>query len=76
WAVDQRLWFAIKSSVPVKQFLVFDGDTPQTGNSVKGKEAKGVIVFDKSPGQVMLKVGISPVSSENALANIKAEIPG
>jgi predicted alpha-1,2-mannosidase len=56
--------------------LVFDGDTPQTGNSVKGKETKGVIVFDKSPGQVMLKVGISPVSSENALANIKAEIPG
>lgn len=76
WAEDQRLWFAIKSSVPVKQFLVFDGDTQQTGNSVKSKTAKGVIVFDKSPGQVMLKVGISPVSSENALANIKAEIPG
>jgi predicted alpha-1,2-mannosidase len=76
WAEDQRLWFAIKSSVPVKQFLVFDGDTKQTGNSVKSKAAKGVISFDKSPGQVMLKVGISPVSSEKALANIKAEIPG
>lgn len=76
WAEDQRLWFAIKSSVPVKQFLVFDGDTKQAGNSVKSKAAKGVISFDKSPGQVMLKVGISPVSSENALANIKAEIPG
>lgn len=76
WAEDQRLWFAIKSSVPVKQFLVFDGDTKQSGNSVKSKAAKGVISFDKSPGQVMLKVGISPVSSENALANIKAEIPG
>ena len=76
WAVDQRLWFAIKSSVPVKQFLVFDGDTRQSGASVKSKAAKGVISFEKSPGQVMLKVGISPVSSENALANIKAEIPG
>ncbi|HWV66148.1 GH92 family glycosyl hydrolase [Chitinophaga sp.] len=76
WAVDQRLWFAIKSNVPVKQFQVFDGDNKQSGKEVKSKEAKGVIVFDKSPGQVMLKVGISPVSSENALANIKAEIPG
>ena len=75
WAVDQRLWFAIKSSVPIKQFLVFDGDTQQPGASVKSKAAKGVISFEKSPGQVMLKVGISPVSSENALANIKAEIP-
>ena len=76
WAVDQRLWFAIKSSVPIKQFLVFDGDTQQHGAPVKSKAAKGVISFEKSPGQVMLKVGISPVSSENALANIKAEIPG
>lgn len=76
WAVDQRLWFAIKSNVPVKEFQVFNGDTKQTGKEVKANEAKGVIVFAKSPGQVMLKVGISPVSSENALANIKAEIPG
>lgn len=76
WAEDQRVWFAVKLSVPVKQFLVFDGDSKQTGNFVKSNAAKGVISFDKSPGQVMLKIGISPVSSENALANIKAEIPG
>ncbi|HVI46727.1 MAG TPA: GH92 family glycosyl hydrolase [Chitinophaga sp.] len=76
WSEDQRLWFAIKSSVPVKQFLVFEGDEQKDGKSLKAKAAKGVIAFDKSPGQVMLKVGISPVSSENALANIKAEIPG
>ncbi|CAL1521282.1 GH92 family glycosyl hydrolase [Chitinophaga sp. MM2321] len=76
WAEDQRLWFAIKSSVPVTKFVVFEGDEQQAGTSVKAKAVKGVISFDKSPGQVMLKVGISPVSSENALANIKAEIPG
>ncbi|SKA13021.1 alpha-1,2-mannosidase, putative [Chitinophaga eiseniae] len=76
WAEDQRVWFTIKSNVPVKQFQVFEGDTKQEGISLKGKAVKGVISFAKSPGQVMLKVGISPVSSANALANINAEMPG
>ncbi|WP_143309603.1 GH92 family glycosyl hydrolase [Chitinophaga vietnamensis] len=76
WAEDQRLWFAIKSNVPLKQFTVFEGDDKKDGKELKGKNVKGVISFAGSPGQVMLKVGISPVSSENALANINAEIPG
>lgn len=76
WSEDQRVWFTIKSSVPVKQFMVFEGETKNEGKSLKGKNVKGVISFAKSPGQVMLKVGISPVSSANALANINAEMPG
>lgn len=76
WAEDQRLWFAIRSSVPVKQFAVYEGDEKKEGTALKSKFTKGLISFDKAPAQVMLKVGISPVSSENALANIKAEIPG
>jgi predicted alpha-1,2-mannosidase len=75
WAEDQRLWFAIKSSVPLKDFLVFDGDNKLAGTEGKGKTIKGVISFDKAPAEAMLKVGISPVSSENALANINSEIP-
>ncbi|GAA0529840.1 GH92 family glycosyl hydrolase [Chitinophaga japonensis] len=76
WAVDQRLWFAIRSNVPLKEFAVYDGDEKKPGTELQAKFAKGVISFDKAPGQVMLKVGISPVSSENALANINTEIPG
>jgi predicted alpha-1,2-mannosidase len=75
WSEDQRLWFAIKSSVPLKDFIVFDGDKKLEGAEGKGKYIKGVISFDKAPAQAMLKVGISPVSSENALANINSEIP-
>ncbi|MBW8686840.1 GH92 family glycosyl hydrolase [Chitinophaga rhizophila] len=75
WAEDQRLWFAIKSSVPMKDFQVFDGDNKLTGIEGKGKTIKGVISFEKAPAQAMLKVGISPVSSENALGNINKEIP-
>ncbi|MDR0545963.1 MAG: GH92 family glycosyl hydrolase, partial [Dysgonamonadaceae bacterium] len=62
WAKKQQVFFAIKSSVPVIDFAVHDG-------------GKGLISFSKSPGTVMLKVGVSPVSSENALNNIKTEIP-
>lgn len=76
WAVDQRLYFAIKSNVPLKSFNVFDDKSQQPGTELKANIVKGVISFDKTPEQVMLKVGISPVSSENALANITAEIPG
>lgn len=75
WAVDQRLWFAIKTSVPVTKFNVFNDNTAADGKSLKGKMVKGLISFDAAPNTVSLKVGISPVSSENALANITAEIP-
>lgn len=75
WAEDQRLWFAISSNVPLKDFQVFNGDEKLAGTEGKGKTIKGVISFDKAPAQAMLKVGISPVSSENAMANINSEIP-
>ena len=76
WAKDQRLWFAIRSSVPIRDWNVYDSTEQKTGKALKGRFVKGVISFDKSPGVVLLKVGISPVSSEKALANIQAEVPG
>jgi predicted alpha-1,2-mannosidase len=75
WAKNQQLWFAIKSSVSLKDFKVYDGDVANTATELKGRRIKGLITFDKPEQNVQLKVGISPVSSENALANIKAEIP-
>jgi len=83
WAADQRVWFTIRSSVPVKEWQVFEGDSARSGNSLKGRFVKGVISFNSvplragngKPRQVMLKIGISPVSSEKALANIEAEVP-
>lgn len=75
WAKDQRLWFAIKSSVPLKNFKVYNFNEAKPGIELKDQHVKGLITFDKPVANVMLKVGISPVSSENALANINAEIP-
>ena len=75
WAKKQQIFFAITSSVPLTHFAVYDDDKPLSGKKGKGKAIKGLITFDNSPGEVSLKVGISPVSSNNALSNIKAEIP-
>jgi predicted alpha-1,2-mannosidase len=75
WAKDQRLYFAIKSSIPVKDFKVYNDQDLQSGNKAQGKAIKGLISFENVPGIVKLKVGLSPVSSDNALANITAEIP-
>lgn len=76
WAKDRWIFFAIKSSVPLKNFTVYDNTKLLEGIDGTGDAIKGLITFDNAPATVMLKVGISPVSPENALDNITAEIPG
>jgi predicted alpha-1,2-mannosidase len=76
WADDQRLYFAIRSDVPLRHFSVYQNRTLQPGNKGRGNAIKGLISLGQGPATVQLKVGISPVSSDNALDNITAEIPG
>ena len=74
WAKEQQVFFAIRSSKPIKNLTIYNEDKPLSGKLGKGTSVKGVIGFE--PGDfVQLKVGISSVSSENALDNINAEIP-
>jgi predicted alpha-1,2-mannosidase len=75
WGKRQQVFFAIRSAVPINDFRVYDNESPLKGKKGKGIAIKGLISFAKVPQQVSLKVGISPVSSENALANIQMEIP-
>lgn len=76
WSKDQRIFFALVVSVPVTRFNLYNGTKPVTGKEVKGVGVKAALFFDavKNP-DVKVKVGISPVSTTNALANIKAEAP-
>lgn len=76
WANNQQLYFAVILSQPVSQFNVYTNDTLLNGVSGRALNIKGVMSFKGDPGLVQLKVGISPVSEENALENIAAEIPG
>lgn len=76
WAKDRRLYFAIRTSFTLKELSLYDDSLLLTGSGGESENLRGIISFDNTPGKVMLKVGISPVSSDGALANINAEIPG
>ncbi len=77
WAEDQRVYFTAIFSKPIKNFAVYDSTALKQGKELQAVKVKGVINFATTAGEkVMIKVGISPVSEANALANIKAELPG
>lgn len=76
WAENQKEYFALQLSKPIKELLIYDDTTKQSGSSARGKAVKAALEFSTKAGeQVFSKVGISPVSMNNALQNIRAEIP-
>ncbi|MDO3627322.1 GH92 family glycosyl hydrolase [Mucilaginibacter sp. BT774] len=76
WARHQRIYFVAVLSKPIEKFAVYDTTELKNGISLKGKAVKGIITFNTKAGEnVFVKVGISPVSSANALLNINKEIP-
>ncbi|SEW53963.1 GH92 family glycosyl hydrolase [Chitinophaga arvensicola] len=76
WAKEQQVYFAIRTSVPVKNFQVYNEAQLLPGTQGKGNAGKGLLSFGDGAQTVELKVGISPVSAANALGNIEAEVPG
>ncbi len=76
WAKDQRIYFTALLSKPIKNFAVYDTTASKPGTALEGVKVKGVLNFKTTAGEkIYIKVGISPVSIENAAANIKAELP-
>jgi predicted alpha-1,2-mannosidase len=76
WAAEQRIYFTAVFSKPIESFAVYDDAVQKGGKELNGKKVKGVLSFQTTKGEVVYaKVGISPVSTANALLNIKAEIP-
>jgi len=74
--VNQRLFYAIKVSKPFHAAIAVD-DKFIPAQSASGKQVKAVLNFETGKDEmVLVKVGISAVSVENALENLSAEIPG
>ena len=74
WSKDQRIFFTAVFSEPVVLSLI-DDQTPVEGTELKGLNVKGNLTMNGPENQLLVKVGISPVSMENAWENIKTEIP-
>ena len=76
WAKDQRVFFAMRLSTGVKRMELYEDTLKLEGNEAQNKRLKALLYLDLSKDAIVkLKVGLSPVSPENALANIEVEIP-
>lgn len=76
WAVDQQLYFAVHLSKPAQEFKLYNRNKTIETLKVTGDSVVGILSFGDTEEQVMMKVGISHVSKENALENIAYELPG
>jgi predicted alpha-1,2-mannosidase len=79
WAKDKTIYFVVECSAPFKGFgLERDGAMLPPGRmAARGKQVRGRLDFATSTGQqIVLRVGLSPTSIEEARKNLQQEIPG
>ncbi|HYG08260.1 MAG TPA: glycoside hydrolase domain-containing protein, partial [Stenotrophomonas sp.] len=91
WAPGRQLYFAMRFSqpltgtalhdseqnVPYKGFPPPGADDPRQRAQIEGRQLVGVFDFGQGGGApLVVKVAISPVSEDNAIANLDAEVPG
>ena len=75
WSPQHKVYFVMKSEQPIASVQVFNDDTAAGENELKGESVKAVITFkEDAPEKVQVKLAISSVSCENALANLNAEL--
>jgi predicted alpha-1,2-mannosidase len=79
WADGRKIYFAAEFSKPFTKAEFWQQGTvlPTGTGKAWGHAIKAALHYDVHPGEpVLVRVGISGVSVANALANLKAEMPG
>jgi predicted alpha-1,2-mannosidase len=90
WAPGRQLYFAMRFSRPLaghefhnreplpQEYKGFapPGTSPTDRDSLEGRGLIAVLHFGDLAAPLIVKVGLSPVSEENAIANLDAEVPG
>lgn len=91
WAPGRQLYFAMRFSrplagqqlqdteqdVPYKGFPPPGAKDPRQRAQIEGRQLVGVFDFGDGVAQpLVVKVALSPVSEDNAIANLDAEMPG
>jgi predicted alpha-1,2-mannosidase len=90
WAPGRQLYFAMRFSRPVTGHQLLDreplpveykgfktpGNTPEDTQAIEGRGLIAVFDFGALKTPLIVKVAISPVSEDNAIANLDAEVPG
>ena len=89
WAPGRQLFFAMRFSAVLSEHALYNkeedpppyhgfktpGTSPQDTQSMQGRGLEGVFSFAPASAPLVVKVAISPVSEENAIANMEAEVP-
>jgi predicted alpha-1,2-mannosidase len=90
WAPGRQIFFAIRFSSPLSGHALYNkeedpppyhgfktpGTTPEDTASVEGRGLEAVFSFAPSAQPLIVKVALSSVSEDNAIANMEAEVPG
>jgi predicted alpha-1,2-mannosidase len=90
WAPGRQLYFAMRFSAPLSGHALYNhednpppyhgmkspGTGPEDTQSIEGRGLEAVFDFAPAAEGLVVKVAISPVSEENAIANMDAETPG
>jgi len=76
WGGGKVYYFVMEFSRPFDTAGVAQGDKDVAGKQTVGKETKGHFDFQTKAGeQILVRVGLSPVSVEGARNNLHTEIP-
>jgi predicted alpha-1,2-mannosidase len=89
WAPGRQLYFAMRFSEAMSSHALYNreedpppyrgfktpGTSPGDTQSVEGRGLEAVFDFAPSADPMIVKVALSPVSEENAIANMDAEVP-
>ena len=90
WAPGRQLYFAMRfSQAPsghsfnnTEQDIVYKGfappaaEIPELRAQIEGRALVGVLDFGTLTKELIVKVSISPVSEDNAIANLDSDMPG
>ena len=78
WAKLRKVYFRAEFSRPFRQHLLMDGARNAGGSDVvNGRTLRGAFSFDPADSrELTVKVALSPVDSEGARKNLRAEAPG
>ncbi len=90
WAAGRQLYFAMRfSTTPsthsfndTEKDILYKGFAPPAESDpsaraqIEGRALVGVVDFPAATRELVVKVSISPVSEDNAIANLDAEMPG
>ncbi len=78
WAEGRKIYFAAQFSRPFSkaEFWQEGAVLPVGGSRAAGHAIKAALHYDAASGEkILVRVGISGVSTANAMANLKAEMP-